>query len=67
MVPVAISPVSVLVTVYTTCPAPLLSSIAVAVAPEVIVGAESSRSLMPRVTACSLALPAASVATTVKL
>ena len=33
----------------------------------VMVGAVSSRSLMPKVTTCSLALPAASVATTVKL
>ena len=53
-------------TMYTTCSAPLFSSIAVAVPPDVIVGATSSRSLIASVTSCSLALPALSVATTVK-
>ena len=51
-----------------TWSAPEFSSMATAVAPEVTVGAVSSRSLISSVTDCaSLALPAASVAITEKL
>ena len=54
--------------VYTVCPAPEFSAKSVPVAPDVMTGAVSSRSVMENVTGISLlVLPAASVAVTVKL
>ena len=55
-------------TVYITWPAPVPSSTEVAVSLEVIIGAESSKSLISSVTdLASLGFPAASVAITAKL
>ena len=56
---------SVATAVYTVAPAPTFS-IRVPVAPEVMLGA-SLTLLIPKLTACVLALLAASVATTLKL
>ena len=67
LTPALISAVSVAVAVYTKRPAAIFSFTAVAVAPEVTVGATSSRLLIAKLTALEELLLAASVATTLKL
>ena len=61
--PALISPVSVALASYSW----VNFSSTAAISEEVIVGATSSKSLTAKVTACGVLLPAASVATTLKL